>query len=209
MGGAQDAEQLPRGRHGLTREQVVASQRKRMVKAMSQAVSDKGYAHTSVADVIAIAGVSRETFYEQFAGKEECFLAAYDAGVESVLRAMQASLREVADDPAEVYSRALAAYLHTLSRDPAIARTFNVEVYAVGPAAIKRRMALMDRFVDVTSEMLGARTPQARFACEALVAAISSLVTNRVGIGQAADLPSLHAPLMDLVRRALGGQMFD
>lgn len=203
MGGAQDAEQLPRGRHRLTREQVVASQRQRMLKAMTQAVSEKGYAHTSVSDVVTIAGVSRETFYEQFAGKEDCFLAAYDAGVAKVLRATQASLREAPDDPAEVYSRALAAYLHTLSSDPAIAQTFNVEVYAAGPAAIKRRMALMDRFVDVTAEMLGARTPQDRFACEALVAAISSLVTNRVGVGQTADLPSLHAPLMDLVRRAL------
>jgi AcrR family transcriptional regulator len=203
MGGAQDADQLPRGRHRLTREQVVASQRQRMLRAMSKVVSEKGYANTSVADVIAIAGVSRETFYEQFAGKEECFLAAYDVGVESVLRAMRASLTDAPDDPAEVYSRALASYLHTLSVDPAVARTFNVEVYAAGPAAIQRRMALMDRFVDVTAEMLGARTPQDRFACEALVAAISSLVTNRVGVGRAAELPDLHGPLMELVRRGL------
>ncbi|HEU5475526.1 MAG TPA: TetR/AcrR family transcriptional regulator [Actinophytocola sp.] len=203
MGPIQGTEQLPRGRHGLSREQVVASQRTRMLTAMTAAVARKGYAHTSVADVIAGAGVSRETFYEQFSSKEDCFLAAYDHGVRSVRRAVSNALTEAPSDPAERYSHALAAYLRTLSLDEGIARTFNVEVYAAGPAAIARRMALMDQFVEITAGILEARTPEDRFACEALVAAISSLVTNRVGTGQTACLPSLHEPLMALVRRAV------
>ena len=52
---------------------------------MAQVVSDKGYAATTVADVVERAGVSRRTFYEQFADKEACFLAAYDAGLAAVL----------------------------------------------------------------------------------------------------------------------------
>src|SRR5215211_3537803 len=73
---------LPRGRHAAPPEVVWESQRGRMLAAMATAVGEKGYAEVAVADVIARAGVSRKTFYEQFDNKLGCFLAAYDAGVE-------------------------------------------------------------------------------------------------------------------------------
>src|SRR3954463_3168983 len=78
---------LPRGRHAAPREVVAESQRERLLVAMADAVAEKGYAHAAVADVIERAGVSRRTFYEHYANKEECFLAAYDAGVSGMLDA--------------------------------------------------------------------------------------------------------------------------
>jgi AcrR family transcriptional regulator len=48
-----------------------------MLLGMVEAVADKGYAKTTVADVLTRARASRETFYEHFANKQECFLAAY------------------------------------------------------------------------------------------------------------------------------------
>src|SRR2546426_10159859 len=80
---------LPRGRHSLSREQVRASQRARMLRAMVDAVAQKGYASTSVADVIGGARASRETFYEHFANKQDCFLAAYDEAVHRLREAVQ------------------------------------------------------------------------------------------------------------------------
>src|SRR3954454_2857364 len=94
--------ELPRGPHRLTREAVMASQRGRMLDAMAQAVAEKGYAATTVADVIAGAGVSRKTFYEQFRDKEDCFLAAYDTGVELLLGA----LREAGSNEEDLLERA-------------------------------------------------------------------------------------------------------
>src|SRR6266576_1786673 len=83
---------LPRGRHHLTREQVRASQRGRMLLEMVEAVAAKGYASTSVADVIAGARASRETFYEHFENKQDCFLAAYDEAVLQLTQTMQGAL---------------------------------------------------------------------------------------------------------------------
>src|SRR3954470_22993998 len=80
-----EVHQLPRGRHRLTREEVQTSQRERMLLSMAEAASVKGYAKTTVADVIKRARVSRETFYEHFSDKEDCFLAAYDEAVNHVL----------------------------------------------------------------------------------------------------------------------------
>ena len=67
-----------------------------MLVAMVQAVAETGYALVAVADVIDRAGVSRKTFYEQFANKDECFLAAYDATVEDLLATIDGAL-ELAD----------------------------------------------------------------------------------------------------------------
>jgi AcrR family transcriptional regulator len=69
---------LPRGRHGLSREAVEGSQRTRLLRAMVDVMADKGYAGTSVADILRRARVSRETFYELFSSKEDCFMSAFE-----------------------------------------------------------------------------------------------------------------------------------
>src|ERR1700759_3597402 len=74
---APHALQLPSGRHGLTREYVVAQQRERILIALAESIAGYGYAGSSVERVSARAGVSRRTFYEQFSGKEDAFLVLY------------------------------------------------------------------------------------------------------------------------------------
>ena len=69
---------LPHGPHRLDRDEVVANQRTRIHGAMIEAVARNGYEGTRVKQVIALAGVSRRSFYEQFANKEGCFLATFD-----------------------------------------------------------------------------------------------------------------------------------
>jgi AcrR family transcriptional regulator len=197
--------QLPRGRHGLSREQVTSSQRERMLRAMAEAVAERSYAKTPVAEVLRRAGVSRETFYEHFKDKQDCFLAAYDAGATIVLAAVAEPAEPVAeaDGPEQQIDAALARYLAMLAREPAIARTFLVEVYGAGPAALARRVEVQERFTDAVAEMVGARRSDQRFACEMLVAAISALVTQRVCAGRAGELPDLHAPLMGQIKTVL------
>src|SRR3954452_15441719 len=70
------------------------TQRARMLEATARAVASKGYAKTTVADVVALAGVSRRTFYEDFADKEECFLATYEVAARSLVAAVGAAVRE-------------------------------------------------------------------------------------------------------------------
>src|ERR1700752_5261293 len=86
----------------LPRDVVWRSQRGRLLAAMAAAVAVKGYAGVAVADVIAQAGVSRKTFYEHFDNKEECFLAAYDAGVELILDAIDAAIADAAPEPVAI-----------------------------------------------------------------------------------------------------------
>jgi AcrR family transcriptional regulator len=147
--------------------------------------------------------VSRETFYENFANKEECFLAAYDAAAAIVLDALTNAFggaRREADDRLD---RVIEEYLAALTREPRFARTFLVEVYAAGPAALIRRATVQRRFVEAIIGLVGAGNDEQRFACEAIVAATSALVTQRICAQASADLGDLHGPLSRYARASL------
>ena len=191
---------LPRGRHGLSREEVVESQRGRLLRAMAEAVAEKGYATTAVADVIARAGVSRETFYEQFSSKEDCFNATFDAAGE-ILWGRIAGTQVGDGTPEDRLAGLLGAYLAALEAEPSYARTLLVEVYAAGPEALRRRMAIQERFTDTLVDLFDAHAAHERFACELMVAAVGAMVTTRIAVGEGASLHELEEPILDLVRR--------
>lgn len=207
---------LPRGPHELTRAQVEASQEQRMILAMADAVAAKGYAKTSVADVLERAGVSRATFYARFTDKEDCFRSAFEsiaALLTEVLSTQVADLRAAQPDldPIERIDAILAMYLDVMSEAPSFAKTFLIEVYAAGPNVIEQRQKSIEGFVDVIMEVLEGTDlaidhHDRRFAVQALVGSISSLVTNMVGAGQGDRLPELREPFMRICRSLLFGR---
>lgn len=180
---------LPRGPHRLQRDEVLASQRGRMLDAMAQAVAERGYGATSVADVLQRAGVSRRTFYEHFRDKEACFLAAYDAGVEILM----ATMRDAGDD----LRPRIRAFLTTLAAEPAFACTFVIEVVAAGPHALERRRAVHDAFAALTGD-----SPEA-LAC---VGATNELVAREITAGRTAELPALEDLVVSIYERLLTPQ---
>jgi AcrR family transcriptional regulator len=182
---------------------VAASQRGRMLEACFRVVAEKGYTRFTVADVLAAAGVSRETFYEHFRDKEDCFLAAYELSVDAVLAAMRHADPGGDGDPLDRYEEMMRGYLDLMAREDGYARVFLVDVYAAGERALVRRREVLDRFTEVVAKLVGARSAADRFACEALVAAVSSMVTVRVAAGDLDEIPKLRGPIMDVARRLL------
>jgi AcrR family transcriptional regulator len=193
---------LPRGRHKLSRQEVVKSQRERLLRALAEAMAEKGYAGTSVADVLRRARVSRATFYEQFSSKQDCFIAAYELAAGRILDRTQAIAAAPAAAPLELFDRAIRAYLEALAAEPELARLYLIEVYAAGERALAHRAELQQRFADALADGLGARGPSERFACETLVAAISAMVTARLAAGDVEGLMALRQPLVALVGSA-------
>ena len=196
---------LPRGRHAAPRAVVREAQRARMLDAMTQAVAEKGYARVAVADVIERAGVSRKTFYEQFANKEECFLAAYDAGVDRLLAAIDEALATLAPDWLAAARRAVEVYLETMAAGPAFARAFLIEALGAGPAALERRSIVQGRFADQLAAIhrrARADIPEipalAPLTFRAAVGAVNELVTAHVLEHGADTLPELADAILDV-----------
>ncbi len=147
------------GRHGLDRADVLANQRGRMLLAVARAVAAKGYAQTTVADVLAGAGVSRATFYEHFQGKEQCYAQAYQAAAELVRDA----LLNHADDrpPAARLRAALRGYLELLDEDPDVADAFLLQSAAAGPQVRAQRAQAHADWADALQSLAEAAAEQA------------------------------------------------
>jgi AcrR family transcriptional regulator len=129
---------LPHGPHRLGREEVVRHQRIRMHGAMVEAAAAHGYEGTSVRQVIALAGVSRRSFYEQFANKEECLMATFDllTGT-AVRRAGDAYL--ASEGPLEERLRAaLAQFAEAITRNRKGALLVFAETPTAGIAGLMR-----------------------------------------------------------------------
>jgi AcrR family transcriptional regulator len=189
-------DQIPGGRHGLSPDQVAASQRGRIVAAMTEAVGEGGYHDLRIADVIGRAGVSRKTFYEHFDDKEDCFIAAYEQAM-GRLSALAGEAFETQDAWVDGLRAGLTALLTALAHDPPAARLCFVEVMAAGPRAVERRNEAMRPFAemyDAGREVSDRDLPD--FTGIGMVGGLSEILYREVVSGAAAELPDLLPDLM-------------
>jgi AcrR family transcriptional regulator len=196
---ASEQVRLPPGRHGLPRAVVAENQRERLLNGVVEAVAEHGYNATTIGKITAAARISRRTFYEYFDGKEDCFLAAYemvDAHVrESVL---------AAGDPAEPWPEQvrdrLAALLSVLSRDLAVSRFYLSEPRSAGGEIAARYRDAMQLLAEAIRPAETRADMDVEVRDQVLMGGIATLITRRLGSGEADRLGEL---LPDLVELAL------
>jgi AcrR family transcriptional regulator len=155
----------------------------------------------TVAHIVARSGVSRRTFYELFADREDCFLAALDLalarGAEAVVPQYEGGGRW-----RERVRRALAALLGFLDEEPAMGALCVVDSLSGGPAALERRARVLGALIDAVHE--GRRESRAgreptRLVAEGVVGAVLSVIHARIcdagrGAGPSGSGPSGTGP---------------
>jgi len=196
------------------KQATTASQRARMLDAITRAVAEKGYSRVTVGDVVSDAGVSRRTFYEQFKDKEDCFLAAYATGTEALIQDLVEASIEVGSDAEwrDVLKVAIDTYVGALAADPDFARTFLVDVLGAGPAAVELRRRVYEQFVQqyvILSRRAARQQPEIGEVPEvylrALVGGIGELVQQHLLEKDAKTLPELAPVLVQLVTAVIQG----
>lgn len=195
---------LPRGAGALPRDQARARHRRKLLAATADVVAHEGLAALSVTRIVALASVSKTTFYEHFTDKNAAFAATYkqyaDELYETIIRAAAPS----GDWPASLRA-GLSAYLTWLAARPDIARTFGLEVLAAGPEAMAARAAFHEQFANIyRSGATAARHTNPTLAPlhptvpRALVIAINGLVEEEIREARTRQLPDMLAELHDL-----------
>lgn len=197
-----ETQSLPRGRHGLPRELIVENQRARLVSGMIAAVAEVGYGKATVAKVIKPAKVSRRTFYETFAGKEDCYRAAYEESFEFL---RDRTLAAASEEPWPNSIRlGLEALLESLAAHPKLATFFLISPAGVDDAAASRHHLAMRELVEaLVAEAPGAGAGGPRI--EALAGGLARLTAMKVSAGQADELPALLPDLVELSLRPFVG----
>jgi len=129
---------LPHGPHRLERNEVILNQRARIHGAMVEAVARGGYEGTSVKQVIGLAGVSRRSFYEQFANKEECFLVTFDLIVRRDIQHIRRAYLAVDGSLEERVSAVFQRLTQTIEDDRNATILAVLEAQRAGPAGVLR-----------------------------------------------------------------------
>jgi AcrR family transcriptional regulator len=193
-----------RGRHAPPPEVRLPLQRERLLRAAAREFTELGYAGASSESISRRAGMSKATFYEHFANKEECMLALFDLGAELVQSAMAeaASNAPVGDAP-ERLRAGTRAFLGALAEHPEFAQTLLVEIIGAGPRAAQRRDQILQAFagvVDAENAAAARRGLMGRFSTPhdsfAVVGAVTELVSRQVRLGVPEHMLDL-APVID------------
>jgi AcrR family transcriptional regulator len=128
---------LPGGHHGLSREQILDSQRERLLAAVAQEVATRGYRATTITDIVKTASVSTRDFYEVFDSREECFLTAFDVVRDHLAELVGEAAALEPDWPRRVVA-AVRAVLEFFAAEPDLARLCLVEAASATPASAIR-----------------------------------------------------------------------
>ena len=181
---------LPRGRHGLSPGAVARSQRTRIILGTAQVTMEKGYANTTVADIVAAAGVAKDAFYRHFSDRQQAFLEAQQYPSQHILDTMAGAYFSVEQWPERIW-RALDALLELVAEHPAMAHLRLVECYAAGAAAIRRAEDIIRSFTLFLEEGYRYR-PEAnglpRLFSQAISGAIFELIQHDVATGHATEV---------------------
>ncbi|MCX6395669.1 MAG: TetR/AcrR family transcriptional regulator [Propionibacteriales bacterium] len=199
---------LPRGRHHLNPADVRRSQRDRLLAATVAQVAADGYARTTVADLIRVAGISRRTFYELFTDKEDCFLAAFDENSAAVTGAVTAALTGVHGREARVRA-SFATLCQELAARPEFTEILLITAAEAGPRARRRRNRMYQVGVDLIQDLVHRGTapdadpPPSESAARAIVGATEALLVQHVSTRGVARLPELVPTLTEVAAALL------
>lgn len=187
------------GRQQLPREFIARHQRARIITALAQETCDQGYQQVTVADVVRRAGTARNTFYENFRSKEDCFLATQEYAMSAALERVVEAAGTLQSWPQRVRA-GLTAFLSYVVEEPALARTCMVEALSAGPAAVEHYEKSQQAFVslfqlgrDVSPH--GADLPET--IEEAIIGGVFWIVYQRLAGGEVSAIPELLNELIE------------
>ena len=182
-----------------------------MLNAVVAAVAEKGYSSTTIGDITRRARVSRDTFYQQFSSKEQCFLAAYDTitgGLLDEVIAVGTSRASYVDGMRD----GIRVFLRFWSAHPEAARACLIDVLAAGEEALahrERKLQSMTRLFRTIAERIATEQPGSpkvpEVVSRAIIAATVELTTEYVRQGRAGSLPELENEMLYLWLMSLAG----
>jgi AcrR family transcriptional regulator len=200
---------VPRGRHAPPIDVRLGVQRRRLFRAAASVFARQGYADATAEAISREAGMSKATFYEHFANKEECILALFDVAATEVMRAMaNAGGLEDGRSYRSHVRAGLRGFLQTLADYPESAQTVLVEIIGAGPRAVERRDAILGAFADAlyrdnlrVAPSHGAPTFASRDDAFAVIGGIVELVSRHLRTGR----PERMADLEPVIERLVFG----
>jgi AcrR family transcriptional regulator len=194
---------VPRGRHAPPLEVRQSVQRTRLLEAAAGVFARAGYAEASAEAIAREAGMSKATFYEHFANKEECILALFDDAAAETLEAMGKAASAAGHDSRKRMEAGAKAFVEMLAEHPNESQTLLVEIIGAGDRGAERRDNILATFaqaIDAENANAASKGSMRRFASPddayAIVGAAVELASRQLRRGVPADVRELE-PLIE------------
>jgi AcrR family transcriptional regulator len=161
-----------------------ATQLQRIRGAMIEVAAAQGYAGTSIARVIARAGVSRPTFYDYFASREECMLAVIELARGELYGPAREAVAAV--PPRDAFAAVVDALVGFAEDQPAMARVLYGEAMAAGPRALDvrdRAVREIEALIEDAYGQLSPATPAPDVPGAVVIGAVFRLLGHRLRRG--------------------------
>lgn len=183
----------------LSREFVAAHKRRRIMDAIAELTAEHGYEATKIADIVRRAGVARKTLYDNFEGKEEVFLAAFDAAIAEAVGRVEQACAAVEGGWQERVEAGLAAFLGYVAEEPAMARMCMIEALSATPAATRRYDDALKRFVALTEAAAPRQDGLPQTIAESLVGGVAWILYQQIRRGKAEKALDLLPELSEFI----------
>src|SRR4029077_19719285 len=178
-------------RPSLPREFIALHKQRRIMDALAELTAEQGYEATKISDIVRRAGVARKTLYDNFQGKEEVFLGAFDAARDEILRRVEEGGAGADGDWQDRIEGGLPASLGSVAEQPTLARMCMIEALSATPATTKRYEDALEAFVELTERALPRDERLPDTIAETLVGGVAWIVYQQIRRGeteQAEDL---------------------
>lgn len=186
-------------RPALPREFIAVHKQRRIMDALAELTAEQGYEATKISDIVKRAGVARKTLYDNFEGKEEVFLAAFDAARDEVLRRVEEGSAGADSDWQSRIEGGLAAFLGYVAEEPTLARMCIIEALYATPATAERYDDAFETFVELTRRSLPADQGVPETTAEALVGGVARIVRQQISRGGAEQAEDLLPELTEFM----------
>lgn len=190
---------LSGGPRRMPAERVAQHQKARLEGAMVEAVARHGYSGTTLGELVALAGVSKSTFYQHFDSKQDCFLETFDQIVAILSARVGAAWRSEGDFRSRLVA-ALTAFMNLAVEEPNAAALTAVESLTLGAAGVAHRERASQVFEELIQQSFDhspSPHPVSPMTVRAIVAGIRGVAYRRLRAGRAQELPELVEPLID------------
>jgi AcrR family transcriptional regulator len=184
-------------RPALPPEFIARHKQRRIMDALAELTAEQGYEATKISDIVRRAGVARKTLYDNFEGKEEVFLVAFDAARDEVLRRVEEASAE--GDWQDRVEGGLAAFLGFVAEQPTLAQMCMIEALSATPATTKRYEDTVDTFVELTTQTLPRDERLPDTIAETLVGGVAWIVYQQIRRGEAERVEDLLPELTEFM----------
>lgn len=214
LSGAYDTQAagLPRGRTSLLTKETREKQRRRLVKAAISVFAEKGFAATTIADIVKTARVSKQAFYEIFENKEDCFLAADDLGRKALYEQVLTDIKAQGSNGDQWIRSSLRAYLQLCVSEQDFTKAWAIEFPKAGSRCLEqrnlffselgKRLKLIHSAIKIKQPELWVAVPDLFY--DAAIGGAYEIIFRYICQNKFEDLLNIEDDLVDFIKFSIG-----